>query len=92
MESTEICVKSITSCLKSAAEKSIPSKTIKFKGPKKPVSREVLSCLKTVKKHISFGIMQANCDQDSYLLGQIGQTCITQSTAFRGSSKTEIIL
>ena len=50
MESTENCVKSITLCLKSAAEKSVPSKTIKFKGPKKQASQELLSCLRTVKE------------------------------------------
>ena len=49
-ESTESSVNSITSCLKSAADHAVPSKTVKFKGPKKPVSSEVLTRLKRLKE------------------------------------------
>ena len=104
LESTENSVKSISKCLKNAADQAVPSKTVKFKGPKKPVSGEVLSCSKTnsptvatpslplryclpggltktegnttarslarrqLKNHIRNGIVQANRDQDNYLL------------------------
>ena len=50
MESTEKVVEIITSSLKRAADQAVLSKTLKFEGPKRPVSKEVLICLKTVKE------------------------------------------
>ncbi|XP_053376405.1 uncharacterized protein LOC128547494 [Mercenaria mercenaria] len=43
-------VKIITTCLKAAADQAVPSKTLKFKGPKRPASKETLSCMKAVKE------------------------------------------
>ena len=42
-------VNSVMECLIAAAQKAVPVKTVKLKGPKQRVSREVLNCMKKVK-------------------------------------------
>lgn len=51
----ESTVNLITKCLTAAAQKSVPSKTVKFKEAKQRVSKEVLGCLKKVKETYSVG-------------------------------------
>lgn len=43
-------IKTITTCLKAAADQAVSSKILKFKGPKRPASKETLSCIKLVKE------------------------------------------
>ena len=43
-------VNSITTCLQIAAQKSVPSKTLSFKGPKRRVSNHILKSLEIVKE------------------------------------------
>ena len=49
-ENVESTINSLTECLKRAAQKAVPSKIVKLKGPKKRASQKVLECLKTVKQ------------------------------------------
>ena len=49
-ESVESMLTSLTDCLKHAAQKAVPSRILKLKGPKKRVSPKVLECLKSVKQ------------------------------------------
>ena len=44
-ESVESMLTSLTDCLKHAAQKAVPSRIVKLKGPKKRVSPKVLVCL-----------------------------------------------
>ena len=46
-------VNSISTCLQIAAQKSVPSKTLSFKGPKRHVSSHVLNSLEIVKETYS---------------------------------------
>ena len=46
----ERAVDSVINCLKHAAEKAVPVKTLKLKGPKKRVSRKLLKCIQNVKE------------------------------------------
>ena len=48
-ESMESMLTSLNDCLKNAAQKAVPSRIVKLKGPKKRVSPKVLECLKSVK-------------------------------------------
>ena len=50
VENAEQSIDCLTKCLKLAAEKAVPSKTRKLKGPKFRVSDKVLKSLKTVKQ------------------------------------------
>ena len=49
-ESVESSLMSGMDYLKAAAQKAIPSRIVKLKGPRKRASRKVLDCLKTVKQ------------------------------------------
>ena len=46
----ERAVDSVINCLKHAAEKAVPVKTLELKGPKKRVSRKLLKCIQNVKE------------------------------------------
>ena len=50
IRSVESSLASLTNCLKNAAQKAVPSRIVKLKGPRKRASQEVLTCLKTVKQ------------------------------------------
>ena len=49
-ENVESSLASLTNCLKNAAQKAVPSRIVKLKGPRKRASQDVLTCLKTVKQ------------------------------------------
>ena len=48
---TEVCssIVAVMDCLLSASKKSVPSKTVKLKGPKKKASQKLLECISKVK-------------------------------------------
>lgn len=46
----EHAVDTVINCLKRTAEKAVPVKTLKLKGPKKRASKKMLECIQTVKE------------------------------------------
>ena len=63
----ESAVNSVTECLVAAAQRAMPVKTVKLKGPKYRVSSEVMTCIKKVKVPTESGLPQESLELDTYL-------------------------
>ena len=83
----------LTACLKTAAEKAVPSKTYKLKGPKFRVSEKVLKSMQTVKQtYREWAAAGKPRSGKLFYENKMAKKVSTITATKRGACETEVVL